>query len=117
MAGSLKEALGARSGKHGPECSHHFHLKAWDCEMASIPLVSGQQPSKADEDAWLDAVLVGAEPFAVELFGSAGPTEVRRTRHWINKGHIRAGKVGTALISTRRRLREDLARLISRGGS
>jgi hypothetical protein len=80
---------------------------------AARPVVNNHLNS----DAWLDQVLVGAEPLAREIFGRDGPTEVRRTRHWINRGYITVGKAGSMLISTRRKVREDLARLIPNGAS
>jgi hypothetical protein len=56
----------------------------------------------------LDELLVGAEPMALELFGRAGPTEVRRIRHWLAKGIIRSRKLGALHTITRQELRAQV---------
>jgi hypothetical protein len=57
---------------------------------------------------YLDELLVGAEPMALELFGRAGPTEIRRTRHWLAKGIIKSRKLGALHTITRRELRAQV---------
>jgi hypothetical protein len=60
------------------------------------------------DEAYLDQLLVGAEPMAEDLFGDADPKAVRRMRHWLASGFIKVPKIGNLYVTTRRNLRSQI---------